>query len=164
MTRTIRILPDAVANQIAAGEAVERPASAVKELAENALDAHSTRVEVAIERGGKRRVRVSDNGVGMGREDALLCLDRHATSKIESAGDLQDVPTFGFRGEAMPSIAAVSRMSASSKPAGIGEPVSSMGLGSAMMRSGGEATTAARPEVSAAAGSVTVRTSGVRIE
>ena len=111
MTRTIRILPDAVANQIAAGEAVERPASAVKELAENALDAHATRVEVAIERGGKRRVRVSDNGVGMGREDALLCLDRHATSKIESAGDLQDVPTFGFRGEAMPSIAAVSRMS-----------------------------------------------------
>ena len=111
MTRTIRILPDAVANQIAAGEAVERPASAVKELAENALDAHATRVEIAIERGGKRRIRVSDDGVGMGREDALLCLDRHATSKIESAGDLQDVPTFGFRGEAMPSIAAVSRMS-----------------------------------------------------
>ncbi len=111
MSRTIQILPDAVANQIAAGEAVERPASAVKELVENALDAHATRVDVAIERGGKRRIRVSDDGIGMGREDALLCLDRHATSKIESADDLAGVPTFGFRGEAMPSIAAVSRMS-----------------------------------------------------
>lgn len=111
MSRSIQILPDAVANQIAAGEAVERPASAVKELAENALDAHATRVDVAIERGGKRRIRVSDDGLGMGREDALLCLDRHATSKIQSADDLSGVPTFGFRGEAMPSIAAVSRMS-----------------------------------------------------
>ena len=89
MSRTIQILPDAVANQIAAGEAVERPASAVKELVENALDAHATRVDVAIERGGKRRIRVSDDGIGMGREDALLCLDRHATSKIESADDLE---------------------------------------------------------------------------
>jgi len=111
MSRSIQILPDAVANQIAAGEAVERPASAVKELVENALDAHATRVDVAIERGGKRRMRVSDDGVGMGREDALLCLDRHATSKIQTADDLSGVPTFGFRGEAMPSIAAVSRMS-----------------------------------------------------
>jgi len=111
MSRTIQILPDAVANQIAAGEAVERPASAVKELVENALDAHATRVDVAIERGGKRRIRVSDDGIGMGREDALLCLDRHATSKIGSADGLAGVPTFGFRGEAMPSIAAVSRMS-----------------------------------------------------
>lgn len=111
MSRSIQILPDAVANQIAAGEAVERPASAVKELAENALDAHATRVDVAIERGGKRRIRVSDDGVGMGREDALLCLDRHATSKIQTAGDLSGVPTLGFRGEAMPSIASVSRMS-----------------------------------------------------
>ena len=111
MSRSIQILPDAVANQIAAGEAVERPASAVKELAENALDAHATRVDVAIERGGKRRIRVSDDGVGMGREDALLCLDRHATSKIQTADDLSGVPTFGFRGEAMPSIASVSRMS-----------------------------------------------------
>ncbi len=108
--RRIRILPDVVANQIAAGEAVERPASVVKELVENALDAKARHVEVAIERGGKRRIRVSDDGVGMGREDALLCLDRHATSKIEEASDLTGVMTFGFRGEAMPSIAAVSRM------------------------------------------------------
>ena len=110
MSRRIQVLSDAVANQIAAGEAVERPASVVKELVENALDARATRVEISVERGGKRRIRVSDDGVGMGREDAILCFDRHATSKISAASDLTGVLTFGFRGEAIPSIAAVARV------------------------------------------------------
>ncbi len=117
MARRIQVLPDTVANQIAAGEVVERPASVVKELVENGLDARASRIDIQIEAGGKRRIRVSDDGVGMGREDALLALDRHATSKITTAQDLEGVRTLGFRGEALPSIGAVSRMSLETREA-----------------------------------------------
>jgi DNA mismatch repair protein MutL len=106
----IAVLPSAVADQIAAGEVVERPASAVKELVENALDAGATTIEVALEEGGRTLIRVSDDGCGMDRDQLLLALERHATSKIQSAADLVGVTSFGFRGEALPAIASVSRL------------------------------------------------------
>jgi DNA mismatch repair protein MutL len=106
----IRILPEAVANRIAAGEVVERPASVVKELLENALDAGAKAIRVEVEAGGKRMIRVIDDGHGMTHDDALLAFERHATSKLRTADDLMSIATLGFRGEAMPTIAAVSRL------------------------------------------------------
>jgi DNA mismatch repair protein MutL len=106
----IRILPEILANKIAAGEVVERPSSVVKELVENSLDAGGTRITIDIEKGGRSLVQVSDNGAGMGHDDALLALERFATSKIQSDRDLFSIRTLGFRGEALPSIAAVSKM------------------------------------------------------
>lgn len=115
MSVKVRILPEQLANKIAAGEVVERPASVVKELVENSLDAGATEVIVEIEDGGKRLIRVSDNGCGMSKEDTLLSLERHATSKISSDSDLFCLDTLGFRGEAIPSIASVSRFSIASR-------------------------------------------------
>ncbi len=105
----ISILSDQVANQIAAGEVIERPASIVKELVENSLDAGATSIEVEFKKGGSNYIRIEDNGCGMSKDDALLSLERHATSKIKSAGDLNRLSSMGFRGEAIPSIASVSR-------------------------------------------------------
>ena len=106
----IRILSDQVANQIAAGEVVDRPASVVKELLENALDAGASRIRVEVEAGGRKLIRVSDDGHGMNRDDALLAFERHATSKLRTADDLLAIATLGFRGEALPSIASVARV------------------------------------------------------
>src|SRR3954464_11595178 len=116
--RAIRVLPSALADQIAAGEVVERPASVVKELVENALDAGARRIDVEIEGGGRRLVRVVDDGSGMDPDHARLPLRPHATSKIAAADDLWGLRTFGFRGEALPSIAAVARLTLSTKTPG----------------------------------------------
>src|SRR5438045_6204963 len=106
----IHVLPEHVANKIAAGEVVERPASVVKELMENSLDAGARKIAIDIEEGGRRLIRVMDNGEGMLPEDALACFGRHATSKLYAPDDLFSIKTLGFRGEALPSIASVSRL------------------------------------------------------
>jgi DNA mismatch repair protein MutL len=112
----IRVLPEKVASQIAAGEVIDRPCSVVKELIDNSIDAGADRIVIRIEGGGKGLIKVSDNGLGMSRDDLLLCVERHATSKIETASDLFSVKSLGFRGEALPSIASVSRMEIMSRP------------------------------------------------
>jgi len=118
----IHVLSETVANQIAAGEVVERPASVVKEMLENSLDAGATRIKISVEAGGKKLIQITDNGCGMVRDDAMLAFERHATSKIKNAEDLLSVATLGFRGEALPSIASVSRLRletrAADEPAG----------------------------------------------
>ena len=110
MGPTVQLLDDTLIDQIAAGEVIERPANLVKELLENAIDAHATEITVSVEDGGRGQVRVSDDGIGMSPEDAALCIERHATSKIAVFDDLVRVSTLGFRGEAIPSIGSISKM------------------------------------------------------
>ena len=129
----IRLLPEQFANQIAAGEVVERPASVVKELVENALDAQAGRITVEIQAGGRSLIRVTDDGAGMSRDDALLCLERHATSKIQCAEDLASIYTMGFRGEALPSIASVSRFTLTTR-----EQATEVVAGTAVVINGGK--------------------------
>ncbi|MEJ2233571.1 MAG: DNA mismatch repair endonuclease MutL, partial [Syntrophobacterales bacterium] len=105
----IRVMPEQLANKIAAGEVVERPASVVKELVENAMDAEARQIGIEVDGSGCRTIRVVDNGTGMEEDDAILALERHATSKISSDADLAAIQTLGFRGEALPSLAAVSK-------------------------------------------------------
>jgi DNA mismatch repair protein MutL len=114
----IRVLPDTLANKIAAGEVVERPASVVKELLENALDAGARKINIEVEAGGKRLIRIIDDGEGMTRDDAIIAFERHATSKLRTAEDLETITTLGFRGEALPSIAAVSKLFLRTRTAG----------------------------------------------
>ncbi len=111
----IRLMPDALASQVAAGEVVERPASVVKELVENSIDAEARKIDIRVQGGGRSQIRVVDDGIGMNRDDALMCLERHATSKIRSTGDLDGIATLGFRGEAIPSIASVSKFRLTSR-------------------------------------------------
>src|SRR3984893_2261741 len=106
----IHVLSETVANQIAAGAVGERPASVVKEMLETSLDSGATRIKISVEAGGKKLIQIIDNGCGMVRDDAMLAFERHATSKIRNAEDLLSVATLGFRGEALPSIASVSRL------------------------------------------------------
>ena len=116
--RPVRVLPEQVANRIAAGEVAERPASVLKELIENSLDAGARRVEIALEGGGRESIAVRDDGCGMTRDDAVLALRRHATSKIVHAADLDAIRTMGFRGEAIPSVASVSKLEIITRPSG----------------------------------------------
>ena len=118
MSSRIRVLPDDVATKIAAGEVVERPASIAKELVENALDAGADRIDIVASSGGRESIRIVDNGCGMSRDDARLCLQRHATSKLTLPSDLLRITSFGFRGEALPAIASVSRMRLRTRPRG----------------------------------------------
>src|SRR3990170_1668833 len=110
MPDKIKLLPQNLINQIAAGEVVERPASVLKELIENSIDADSTHIVIKVEKGGTRLLSVADNGAGMSGKDAILAFERHATSKLSSHGDLFNIHTMGFRGEALASIAAVARV------------------------------------------------------